>query len=438
MAHAPNTPKLDLPSAPIDRLTKPVVEFLRIESVSGLLLAGCAVIALVVANSPLSEEWFGFWNTHLVVGFGSYQLDYPLWYWVNDGLMTVFFFVIGLEIKRELTTGELREPSARVLPAVAAIGGALIPAAIYAAFHWGTAGQDGWAVPMATDIAFVVGFLALFGKRVPPAAKIFLLSLAIVDDLLAVVVIAVFFTAKLDLMLLLAGAGSLVLVFLMRILGVRSIGMYAIAGVIVWLLVLKGGVHPTVAGVVLGLMTPHASWVGRSRLGQILAMTKGLLPGVQGSARARLLEQTKTAVREAVSPVERLEHALHPWVAFAIMPIFALANAGIPLTLDEVVHPVSIAVATGLVVGKPVGICLFVLLAVKSGWAKLPPGLTPGVVFGGAALCGVGFTMALFLASLGLQPPELEFAKMGVMVGSAISAILGMVMLAKFLPRADA
>ena len=436
MAGPTDAPQLKLPHAPIDRLAKPFADFLRIESASGLLLAGCAVFALVIANSTYAEAWQGFWDTRLTIGFGGLQLDYPLWYWVNDGLMTIFFFVIGLEMKREMTTGELREPSARVLPAVAAIGGALVPAGIYAAVHAGTPAADGWAVPMATDIAFVVGFLALFGKRVPVAAKVFLLSLAIVDDLLAVAVIAVFFTAKVNLVLLGGALAGLIVTYFLRVAGVRSVGIYLLVGSGIWVCMLKGGVHPTVAGVILGLMTPAQAWVGRGRLRSILASAKHALPGARGGARAALLGQAETAVREAVSPLERLEHALHPWVAFGIMPVFALANAGLPLSWEEAVDPVSLAIAGGLFVGKPVGICLFAGLAVRLGWAKLPPGLTPGVLVAGATLCGVGFTMALFLASLGLAPPHLDSAKMGVILGSAASAVVGMLLLAGLLPKA--
>jgi len=437
MAGKTDAPRLELPKAPIDRLAKPFADFLRIESASGLLLAGCAILALVLANSPFAEAWQGFWETHLTVGFAGLQLDYPLWYWVNDGLMAIFFFVIGLEMKRELTIGELRDPRSRALPVAAAIGGAVVPAGIYALFHAGTEAADGWAVPMATDIAFVVGFLALFGRRVPLAAKVFLLSLAIVDDLMAVAVIAAFFTANLKVALLLGALGGLVLVFVLRWAGVRSIGVYVMVGIGIWLCMLKGGVHPTVAGVVLGMMTPSQPLVGRGRLRRILSAARAALPGVQGGAKTALLEQTQTAMRESVSPLERLEHALHPWVAFGIMPVFALANAGLPLAWDEVMHPVSLAVAAGLFLGKPIGICLFVLLAVKAGIAKLPAGLTPGILFAGASLCGVGFTMALFLASLGLEPPILDNAKMGVMVGSALSAVVGMAVLARVLPKGE-
>jgi NhaA family Na+:H+ antiporter len=437
MAGQSDAPKMKLPKAPIDRLAKPFADFLRIESASGLLLAGCAVFALVVANSPWAEGWLGFWETHLTVSFAGVLLDYPLWYWVNDGLMTIFFFVIGLEMKRELTTGELRDPRSRTLPVAAAIGGAVVPAGIYAVFHAGTEAADGWAVPMATDIAFVVGFLALFGRRVPLVAKVFLLSLAIVDDLMAVAVIAAFFTEDLKIALLLGAGAGFVVVYLMRWAGVRAIGVYVMVGTVIWFCMLKGGVHPTVAGVMLGLMTPSSPLVGKGRLRRILSSARRALPGVQGGAKTVLIEQTQTAMRESVSPLERLEHALHPWVAFGIMPVFALANAGLPLSWGEVVHPVSLAVAAGLFIGKPVGICLFVLIAIKAGIAKLPAGLTPGVLFAGASLCGVGFTMALFLASLGLEPPVLDNAKMGVMVGSALSAVVSMAILARVLPKAQ-
>jgi NhaA family Na+:H+ antiporter len=430
------SPRDRLPPAPIDRLARPFLDFLHVEAASGIVLGACTLIALAAANSPWAGNWEAFWSTRIVLGFGALTLDYPLWYWVNDALMAVFFFVIGLEIKRELVVGELREPSARALPVAAALGGALLPAGIYLLIHHDGPAARAWGVPMATDIAFVVGALALFGRRVPPALKLFVLSLAIVDDLLAVTVIAVFYTSGVELALLGAAAGGFALMALLQRLGVRSIGVYGLLGAAIWLLTLKGGVHPTVAGVALGLLAPARPLLRPEQVAAALDRARAaILAGADAKSRAELVAHTSETLAEAVSPVRRLERALHPWVAFAIMPVFALANAGVPFSVGELAHPVALAIAVALVVGKPLGILAGAWLAVRLGWARLPEGADWRMVGAAGALAGIGFTMALFIASLGLPADFLVHGKTGVLLGSAVSAALGAWLLARTLPK---
>jgi len=428
-------PRDRLPPAPIDRIARPFQEFLHVEASSGIVLGACTLIALAFANSPWAPHWEAFWNTRLTIGAGALLLDYPLWYWINDALMAVFFFVVGLEIKRELVVGELREPSSRVLPVAAAIGGAVIPAAIYLLFQHDGPAARGWAVPMATDIAFVVGILALFGSRVPPALKIFILSLAIVDDLLAVSVIAIFYSSGADAVLLGGAAGGMFLMWILQRLGVRSLGVYALLGGAIWLLTLKGGVHPTVAGVALGLLAPARSLLKPEQVAQALERARESILAAQGKAQAELVAQTSETLQEAVSPARRLEHALHPWVAFGIMPVFALANAGVRFSPDAITNPIALAIAFALVAGKPLGILAGVWLALRLGLARLPTGVNWKMLSAAGVLSGIGFTMALFIASLGLPPDNLAHGKTGVLIGSVVAAAFGSFLLARALPR---
>jgi NhaA family Na+:H+ antiporter len=363
-------------------------------------------------------------------------LSYPAWYWINDGLMAVFFFVVGLEIKRELTSGELRDRRNVVLPAIAALGGAVIPVAAYLVLQPSLPGRAGWAVPMATDIAFVVGCLAVLGSRVPPSLKVFMLSLAIIDDILAVIVIAVAFSASIDVFWLAAAVGGLAVVVGLGKLGVRRIGVYGLVGVGVWLCTLKSGVHPTVAGVVLGLLTPASPWIRGRVLVDVLERGLSQARSEEASHDHREANETLAfAATEAVSPLERLEHGLHPWVAFAIMPVFALANAGVAVSIGGMVDPIALAVIVGLVVGKPVGIVGASWLAIRLGVARLPDRTSWMALVGGAWLGGIGFTMALFIASLSIGEPELAASKSGILVASAISLVCGMGLLRWALPR---
>jgi NhaA family Na+:H+ antiporter len=414
-----------------------LTRFLQIESASGFVLLGCTVVALVLANSPWSAAFADFWQVRVGFAVAGFELNEPLHFWVNEGLMTLFFFVVGLEIKRELVAGELRDPRKAALPVMAALGGMVVPAVIYLLWQGGQPGQAGWGIPMATDIAFVVGFLALLGPRVPLGLKILLLSLAIADDIGAVLVIAVVYTTAISLpALAVAAAGFGATSFFNRI-GVRQVAIYVVVGAGIWLAFLKSGVHPTVAGVLLGLLTPASAWVGHRALQDVLTDVLRRLRGNRGEGahphRPRALGHLVTTAREAISPLERLETRLHPWVAFGIMPAFALANAGVKIEPAALGNPVALAVAAGLVLGKPIGIVLFSWLAVHIGLARLPAGVNWRIMVGAGCLAGIGFTMSLFLAGLALDGPLLDAGKIGTLTGSSVSAILGSLLLVCFL-----
>lgn len=428
------------PAGPFGRRMRPFFRFLKVESASGVVLLMCTVVALVLANSPWGGAFADFWKTHLRVGLGPWGLDEPLLHWVNDGLMTIFFFVVGLEIKRELVAGELRDPKKAALPITAALGGMVAPATLYLLLQAGQAGKAGWGIPMATDIAFVVGFLALLGRRVPFGLKILLLSLAIADDIGAVLVIAVFYSTDISFLFLGLAALGFGVIYIFKRIGVRRIPVYVVVGAGIWLAFLKSGVHPTVAGVLLGLLTPASPWVDDRAMLDVLG---GALQRLRGNPdeehhRGQVLRQLEMTAREAVSPLERLESSLHLWVAFVIMPVFALANAGIRIEPTALGHPVARAVAVGLVLGKPLGIVLFSFLAVRVGFARLPTGVNWKVMLGAGCLAGIGFTMSLFIASLALEGDLLGAGKIGILTGSALSACLGSCFLVAFLPRRSA
>jgi NhaA family Na+:H+ antiporter len=416
----------------VGRLVAPVVRFLHVESSGGVVLLACTLIALLMANIPAAAAAYeSLW--HIEAGFtlGRFELHESLRHWINDGLMTLFFFLVGLEIKREVLTGELADPRKALLPVVAALGGMVVPAVLYALVVWGRPGAHGWGVPMATDIAFVVGFLTLLGPRVPGGLKVLLLTLAIADDIGSVLVIAVVYSSGLDLAVLaLAGAG-LVLMALLLWLGVRSAPVYVALAAGIWLGFLKSGVHPTVAGVLIGLLTPARPGVSRRVLLDVVA---DLYSRLRGGQRG-----TPHVPPEAVSPLERLETELHPWVAFVIMPLFALANADVPIAVGELLTPVALAVVAGLAIGKPLGIVLFSWVAVRTGAARPSEGLTWKVMVGAGCLGGIGFTMSLFIAGLAFpdEPALLDEAKIGILAGSAVSAALGCLLLLAFLPASS-
>jgi NhaA family Na+:H+ antiporter len=430
-----------LPKTPVQRLVRPFVRFLQVESASGIVLLVCTAVALGVANSRWAEAFDAFWHVRLRISVGSWELNESLAHWVNDGLMTIFFFVVGLEIKRELVDGELREPKKAALPIMAALGGMIAPAAIYLAFQYGEEGHAGWGIPMATDIAFVVGFLALLGKRAPLGLKILLLALAIADDIGAVLVIALFYSSEIALFPLGLGAIGFALIVFCNRIGVRTVTVYVIIGAGIWLAFFYSGIHPTVAGVILGLMTPGSAWLGRTALVEVIADAIDRLDGVRDRPHAaehtRLVGELATTAQESVSPLERLETALHPWVAFAIMPLFALANAGVHIESSAFGEPVALAVAAGLILGKPLGIVTFSRIAVRAGWASLPSGVGWLGMVGAGCLAGIGFTMSLFIAALALEGTLLDAGKIGILAGSAISAILGLLLLSFGLPRSS-
>jgi len=370
--------------------------FFQLEAASGLLLIAAAVLALIVNNSPLSYLYSGLLDVPVAVQVGALNIAKPLLLWINDGLMALFFLLIGLEVKREVVDGHLSKPSQVILPATAAVGGMVIPALLYWFINRDNpAAVAGWAIPTATDIAFALGVLALLGKRVPVSLKLFLMTLAIIDDLGAIIVIALFYSGTLSSVSLLLAAACLVVLMAMNRLGVVKLGPYMIVGLILWVCVLKSGVHATLAGVALALCIP---------------------------LRTRNAE---------TSPLLSLEHALHPWVAYAILPLFAFANAGVSLagmTVESFTHPVPMGIAVGLLLGKTVGVFGLTWLAVKLRLAALPEGAGWGQILGVAILCGIGFTMSLFVGSLAFAPGSSDYAgmdRMGILTGSFFAAVIG-------------
>jgi NhaA family Na+:H+ antiporter len=421
------------------RFMQPALRFADTEASSGVVLLLAAAIALIWANAPFGETYAEFWQeTHISFEIGHWvHFNESLQEVVNDGLMAIFFFVVGLEIKRELVLGELRDPKAAALPAVAALGGMIFPALIYVAFVLETGGEamSGWGIPMATDIAFSVGVVALLGSRVPIGAKLFLLALAIADDIGAITVIAVFYTDDLSLGWLGAAIGGLVVIEGAKRSGVRSMIFYLPAAFVTWFFLLESGVHATLAGVALGLMTPTRPLFSSDEFDNKARRILDAYPARATTQMAREhvdyeARQLTAVSHESIAPLSRLEHRLHFWSSFAIVPIFALANAGVRFAgvdlVDAVTHPVALGVGVGLVVGKMFGVSLFTFLAVKLNIGKLPRGTTWNHVWGLALLAGIGFTVALFIASLAFSDPSLaDRAKTGIFLGSLIAGIAG-------------
>jgi NhaA family Na+:H+ antiporter len=401
----------------------------------------CTVAALLLANSSWSAAYARIWQTRVGFAVADFELFKPLLLWINDGLMTIFFFVVGLEIKHELVAGELQDRRKAALPIVAALGGMVFPAMVYLLFQIGEEGQSGWGIPVATDIAFVVGFLALLGSRVPFGLQIMLLTLAIADDIGAVLVIAFFYSGEISLPALGFAAVGIGLTYFFNGIGVRRMAVYVVVGAGIWLAFLKSGVHPTMAGVLLGLLTPASAWVGDRTLTDVLSDVLQRLHLISNSGeeardhRRQALGLLAMSAREGISPLERLELGLQPWVAFLIIPLFALANAGVAVELASLQSPVALAVAAGLVLGKPIGIVLFSWAAVKLSLARLPSGVNWKIMLGAGCLAGIGFTMSIFIAGLALERNLLEAGKIGTLIGSALSAIIGCVLLVFFLPK---
>jgi NhaA family Na+:H+ antiporter len=428
--------------APIDRMLEPVARFLRIEAVSGVLLLICAAVAMLLANSPWREAVDRFWLADVGFDVGEAQFHLSLLHWINDGLMTVFFFVVGLEIKREIVIGELRQWRAAVLPIAAALGGMVAPALVFLSLQMGTPGEPGWGVPMATDIAFVVGVLTVLGRRVPQSLKLFLLTLAIVDDLGAILVIAVFYSGAVEWGWLALGVFGVAVVVALQRLGVWSIPAYAVAGAVLWYGVYHSGLHPTIAGVVLGLATPIVGRLMPTRPFEYAAMHVRDMPiGPEAMHNPEVHHKLQTLdrlIELSRSPLQRLEHSLHGWVAFVVMPLFALANAGVHLHPSSLFEPLAWAVAAGLVVGKPLGILAASFLVARVGLARLPTDVTWLILLGGACLAGIGFTMSLFVSHLAFQGDLLGTAKFGVLAGSVASGLLGIAILVFALGRKEA
>lgn len=420
---------------------RPLERFLRVEAASGILLLVAAAVALVWANSGWAESYTTLWHTPLGLRAGAFEFERTLEWIVNDGLMVIFFFVVGMEIRREIYCGELSEWRRAALPAAAALGGMLVPAMLYLAIAGAPATRSGWGVPMATDIAFAVGILTLLGKRVPAALRVLLLALAVIDDLGAIVVIAIFYSSGIELNGLFVAGLGISLIFVMQRLGVRSKPAYIPPALVAWAGVYAAGIHPTIAGVVVGIMTPVQAWLGRD----------GFIVGVRteldrfeengtGSESPHALAETLRTVdgarREAMSPAEGLIAALHPWVAFGIMPVFALANAGVTLSgesLTESSSQVMLAVAVGLIAGKPVGVLALSWFSLRLRLATLPAGISMRHLCVLGVVAGVGFTMALFIAQLAFADAELlAAAKLGILAASGGAAVIGL-LLGRFL-----
>jgi len=425
-----------LSETPSPALIRPFAEFFRLEASGGILLLLAAATALVVANSPLGPSYTRLWSTPVTVGGGDWALTKPFLLWVNDGLMAVFFFVVGLEIKREILIGELSSLKKAAIPLAAAVGGMVVPAVLYLALNPEGSTSRGWGIPMATDIAFALGILALVGRGAPLGLKVFLTAVAIIDDIGAVLVIALFYTSKLSLTAL--GVAGIVLVALaiLNRFGTRSPLPYALLGVILWLAVLKSGIHATVAGVVLAFFIPcrraidEETFLEKARAMLDVFAREGPSPGPMPNATQRdAIQSLEVLSRAAETPLARLEERLHPWVAFFIVPVFAFANAGVTVQagLDGLLQDsVMLGVALGLFVGKPLGVLTLAWLAARTGLGELPAGVKWIHIAGAAALCGVGFTMSLFIGGLAFELPEnLAHAKVGILVGSALSAVLG-------------
>lgn len=385
-------------------MEKAIRNFVSQESAGGILLLVAVALAMLFANSPLSGLYQGFLSTPVQMRFGALDIDKPLLLWINDGLMAIFFLLIGLEVKRELLEGALSSVAKASLPTFAAIGGMLFPAVIYLAFNYSDPlTQVGWAIPAATDIAFALGIMALLGSRVPVALKVFLLALAIIDDLGVIVIIALFYSSDLSMLSLIVASLAVVGLVLLNRRGVTSLTPYGILGLILWVAVLKSGVHATLAGVIIAFCIPLRA-------------------------------------KDGSSPSEHLEHGLHPWSTFLILPVFAFANAGVSLAgmnFSDVLSPVPVGIALGLLLGKPLGVLFFSYVAVKLKWAELPQGMGWRHIAPVAAMCGIGFTMSMFISSLAFEHEGMAYgdlARLGILIGSLLAAVIGYFWLSKVLP----
>jgi len=422
-----------LPVELVDRLTKPFAWFLRIEALGGAILLLSTIAALALSNSPWSDSFLNVWELPISFRFGPLEFARSFREWINDGLMTLFFFVVALELKRELVRGELRSPRMAAFSIAASLGGMLVPAAVYLTLQLGREGVHGWGTVMATDTAFVIGCLALLGRRIPQTLRIFMLSLAIVDDIGAILVVAIGYSSPLGWGALALAALGIASVRGMAILGIRSIPLYFLVGAPIWLAIDASGIHATITGVILGLLTPTGRWVSDDRLQAILERVAAEPSGDRRRDRAegrKAWRLSEAAIRETLSPVERLEMMLHPWVSFLIMPLFAFANAGMTLSLMDVGSPITLAVFVGFTLGKPIGIAAFGWLAVRSGLASRPPDMAWGMLVGGGLLAGIGFTMALFIADLAFEAALINPAKLGILSASVVSAAAGLTVLA--------
>jgi Na+:H+ antiporter, NhaA family len=406
-------------------VAQPINRFLHVEASSGLLLVAAAIVALVWANSPWSASYEAFWSTELTLDLGGHAIAEDLRHWVNDGLMTLFFFVIGLEIKQELANGQLTTLRRAAIPAAGALGGMAVPALLYAAVNAGGPGSAGWGISMATDVAFALGVLALLGSRVPAELKVLLLGLAIVDDIGAIVVIAAFYSDGIDWPWCAAALVGLGLVVALKRAKVRYLPVYAVVGAGIWFATFESGVHATIAGVALGLLTP-----ARPFLGQVDADRVADQLSPDDDVTVTDVRTISFKLRESIPTTERLQDLLHPWTSYLIVPIFALANAGLVLDGealgDAATSPITLGVVVGLVVGKLIGVAGAITLAARLGIGRLPDGITSRHVVGMAAIAGIGFTVSIFVAGLAFTDQQLaDEAKLGVLAASVVAAAIG-------------
>lgn len=423
---------------PIERAIRPFQQFASREASGGIVLFVATIAALLFANSPWAEHYFASLQFEAGWFAGGYRENYSTQMWINDGLMAVFFLLVGLEIKRELLVGELSSLRQAALPMVAALGGMVVPASLYLAFTYGTPAQRGWGVPMATDIAFALGILALLGSRAPYGLKVFLAALAIVDDLGAVLVIALFFTGGIDMPFLLGALAVLVCMIGCNAIGVRKLRVYVILGLALWWLVHHSGLHATLAGVITAMTIPSKSRIDakafaervKSRIQEFISAAKSERPGELSEEEASSLHEIEFAIERATTPLRRLMEAIHPLVAFMIVPLFGFANAGMHIDAtrlaDLVRQPAALGIILGLSVGKIVGIAGFSWIALRARVGVLPEGVTFMHVVGAAALGGIGFTMSVFIAQLAfLDEAALETAKLAILVGSLLAGLVG-------------
>lgn len=429
---------------PIEKwITDPLTAFINSSTSGGMVLFASAILALILSNSPFADGFHHLWETRITFSIGSFKLDNTLHHWINDGLMSLFFFVVGLELKREIMAGELSQPRNAMLPIFGAIGGMVMPALIYLAFNMGGEGADGWGIPMATDIAFALGVVYLLGDRVPVSLKVFLTALAIIDDLGAVLVIAFFYTSDISMLSLLTGIGFMLVLLAANRLGVRSALFYGVVGICgMWTAFLMSGIHATIAAVLAAFTIPADVRISEieylRKMQDILKAFKNATPNnvtLVTPEQLHIVEDALKVSNDALTPLQRLEHAMHPVIVFIVMPVFALANAGVSFNselLANLSSPVALGIMLGLLLGKATGIFGFSWLAVKSGLASMPSGTAWRQIFGVALLGGVGFTMSLFITSLAFKDPAMtELAKMSILIGSMTAGLLGYLMLSR-------
>jgi NhaA family Na+:H+ antiporter len=423
-----------------DQILKPTQQFFRKEAASSILLIVATIIALIWVNSNIGETYHSFWHTKISFTFGDFRINKTLLHWVNEGLMSLFFFTVGLEIKREILVGELASPKKALLPVIAALGGMIFPGLIYAAINIGLPTIHGWGIPVATDIAFALGAVAVLGRRVPVGLRIFLAAFAIADDLGAVVIIAIFYTKELVLSNLVISLFIILGLAIANFFWIRWTFVYAILGLSLWFFILGSGVHATIAGVIVSLFVPARGRYDTDHfLQNVRNITEKFECEEQSCGYSILLNQEhlyavqalELACHDVETPLQRLEHALHPWVAFLILPLFAMGNTGLlfrGIVFSEAIsNPVIIGIIVGLVFGKPIGIILFSYISVKSGMASLPNEVRWSHILGGAMLGGIGFTMSLFLSELSFSDPHiLDYGRIAILTGSVLSAIIGM------------